>query len=215
MAKSMNKTNPDKGIRYLALGDSYTIGEGLTEEGRLPVILAKKLNEHGILVDKPIIIAKTGWTTDELSQAINLARPNGPFDLVSLCIGVNNQYRGRSSQEYAAEFSDLLETAIAFAQNDPGRVFVLSIPDWGYTPFAKDRDKELISKQIDEFNRLKQETCLKFSVEFIDITGFTRQLEQPGTWLASDGLHYSSAMHMKWVDAILESQCIQRLMHHE
>lgn len=211
----MNKTNPDKGIRYLALGDSYTIGEGLTEEGRWPVILAKKLKEYDILVNDPVIIAKTGWTSDELSQAINLARPDGPFDFVSLCIGVNNQYRGRNSGEFAGEFTNLLETSIAFAKNDPARVFVLSIPDWGHTPFAKDRDKELISKQIDEFNQLKRETCLKFSVEFIDITGFTRQLEQPGTWLASDGLHYSSAMHMKWVDAILKSQCIQRLMHHE
>jgi lysophospholipase L1-like esterase len=123
-------------MRFLALGDSYTIGERVAKNERWPVQLAARLRAHGVPITDPEIIAVTGWTTDELDAGIQAAQPQGPYDLVSLLIGVNNQYRGRSPEEYQAQFADLLQQAIGLAGGDPTRVIVLSIPDWGVTPFA-------------------------------------------------------------------------------
>ncbi|HEU0013481.1 MAG TPA: GDSL-type esterase/lipase family protein, partial [Longimicrobium sp.] len=136
-------------MRFLALGDSYTIGEAVAEAERWPVRLAALLRERGMDVADPEIIARTGWTTDELSAAIDERDPQGPYALVSLLIGVNNQYRGRSADEYRGEFAALLRRAIAFAGGDAGRVIVLSIPDWGVTPFAEGRDRAAIAAEID------------------------------------------------------------------
>src|SRR5437763_16852926 len=126
--------------RCLALGDSYTIGESVSAADRWPNQLALQLRKDGIDIAYPEIIAKTGWTTDELSSAIDAAKPHGPYALVTLLIGVNNQYRGRDAEQYRKEFVVLLQRSIAFAGNDPKSVLVVSIPDWGVTPFAHSRD---------------------------------------------------------------------------
>ncbi|MCH8031786.1 MAG: SGNH/GDSL hydrolase family protein, partial [Bacteroidetes bacterium] len=135
-------------LRYLALGDSYTIGEGVAEDERWPVQLATKLRTQGIPLENPEIIAKTGWTTDELAAGIDKAHPRGPYDFVSLLIGVNDQYRGRCLDEYRQQFRDLLQRAIAFSAGDASRVLVVSIPDWSVTPFARGRKSATIAAEI-------------------------------------------------------------------
>ena len=141
-------------LRYLALGDSYTIGEGVEAEGRWPLQLAACLREAGIAIDDPRIIATTGWTTDELAAAMDAAEPLGEWDFVSLLIGVNNQYRGRSVDDYAGEFDRLLHRALALVGGRADRVLVLSIPDWGVTPFAREsgRDLRQIADELDAYN---------------------------------------------------------------
>jgi lysophospholipase L1-like esterase len=193
-------TGPDRDQqqRFLALGDSYTIGEAVSETERWPVVLAKKLN----LAD-PMIIAKTGWTTDELNAAIDVARPGGPFDLVTLLIGVNNQYRGRSAEEYRSEFVALLGRAIAFAGGDAGRVVVVSIPDWGVTPFAADRDRVKIAREIDQFNAINREEAARAGAHYADVTAISRGAATDPALTASDGLHPSAKMYQQWVDVIL------------
>ncbi len=187
-------------IRYLALGDSYTIGEGVAEDGRWPMQLALTLREEGIALDDPVIIATTGWTTDELSAAIDDAEPLGTFGFVSLLIGVNNQYRGRHVAEYRDEFPVLLERAIGFANDQANRVLVLSIPDWGVTPFAiqSGRDRDLIASELDAYNIAAREGCEARGVAFIDITPVSRTLGGEVEMLADDGLHPSAAMYAQW-----------------
>src|SRR5688572_22584734 len=155
---------------YLALGDSYTIGESVPAAGRWPSLLAAKLRARGIAIDAPRIIARTGWTTDELDEAIDEAELSEHYDLVSLLIGVNNQYRGRDLAEYRGQFTDLLDRAIGFAGGDARRVFVLSIPDWGTTPFAEGRDRAKIARELDAFNAAAREIAGKRGVAFVDIT---------------------------------------------
>lgn len=188
---------PDERPRFLALGDSYTIGEAVGERERWPVVLAKKLD----LAD-PIIIARTGWTTDELSAAIDAARPAGPFDLVTLLIGVNNQYRGRSAAEYRREFASLLERAIAFGGGDARRVVVVSIPDWGVTPFAADRDRAAIAGEIDQFNAINREEAARAGARYVDVTTISRRAATDASLNASDGLHPSAEMYRQWVAVI-------------
>jgi lysophospholipase L1-like esterase len=143
--------------RFLALGDSYTIGESVAVADRWPNQLAAQLRKDGVEMADPEIIARTGWTTDELSSAIDAAKPKGPYALVTLLIGVNNQYRGRDAEQYRKEFAALLHRAIAFAGGDPKRVVVVSIPDWGVTPFAANRDRAKIGAEIDHFNAINTE----------------------------------------------------------
>lgn len=188
--------------RYLALGDSYTIGEGVPESQRWPVQLANALRAEGLAFAAPEIIARTGWTTDELDSAITRAQPQGPYDLVTLLIGVNNQYRGRDANEFEGQFSALLDRAIGFAGGSTGKVIVLSIPDWGTTPFASGRDATRIGAEIDRFNSVVKQVCDSRGIVFIDITGATRA--QP-TLTASDGLHPSGEMYRRWVEAVLPS----------
>src|SRR5580704_16030613 len=146
-------------MRYLALGDSYSIGEGVPEAGRWPVQLAVRLRREGIALDDPTIIATTGWTTDELSAAMDATTFAPPYDLVSLLIGVNNQYRGRDASDYRGQFRHLLDRAIALAGMQPARVLVLSIPDWGVTPFAhgSGRDVLKIAQELDVYNAIARE----------------------------------------------------------
>jgi len=188
-------------LRYLALGDSYTIGEGVPEPGRWSVQLAHALRADGIAMADPRIIAQTGWTTDELDAAIDAVHPLAEYDLVSLLIGVNNQYRGRSVEEYRTQFSGLLERAIGFAQWRRERVLVLSIPDWGVTPFAREgaRDAERIGREIDAFNTAAQAICAARGVAFVDITEVSRAHGAEPRMLADDGLHPSSAMYAEWM----------------
>ena len=193
--------SPLSELRYLALGDSYTIGEGVPESGRWPVQLAQALRADGIPLTDPRIIAQTGWTTDELDAAIDAAHPLAEYDLVSLLIGVNNQYRGRSVDEYRAQFAGLLERAIGFAQWRRERVLVLSIPDWGVTPFARQaaRDGERIAVEIDAFNAAAQQVCGARGVAFVDITPLSRAHGAEPVMLAEDGLHPSATMYNEWM----------------
>ncbi|TAA06739.1 SGNH/GDSL hydrolase family protein [Pseudoxanthomonas winnipegensis] len=189
------------GLRYLALGDSYTIGEGVADSERWPVQLARALRDDGLGVDDPQIIATTGWTTDELQAAIDRAAPTPGFDLVTLLIGVNNQYRGRPLDEYLRQFQGLLEHAIALAGGRARRVVVLSIPDWGVTPFAvaSGRDVAQIAAQIDAFNREARLACQRRQVAFVDVTTVSRQQGAEAAMLVDDGLHPSGAMYRLWM----------------
>lgn len=196
---SVNTTAPS--LRFLALGDSYTIGEGMPEADRWPNQLAEALRRTGREVEKPTIIARTGWTTDELSKAIDEADPQGSWDLVSLLIGVNNQYRGRDADEYRQQFVSLLKRAITFAGNKPSKVVVLSIPDWGVTPFAEGRDRADIARKIDQFNAINRDESRKAGVMYVDITPFSRQPDP--TLITGDGLHPSAKQYLEWVRLIM------------
>jgi lysophospholipase L1-like esterase len=187
-------------LRYLALGDSYTIGEGVAEDGRWPLQLARALRDAGIALADPRIIATTGWTTDELSAAIDAAESLGDYDFVSLLVGVNNQYRGRDVDDYRAEFAALLERAIGFAGGDAGRVLVLSIPDWGVTRFgrASGRDTGAIARELDAYNAAARAICAARGVAFIDITAASRTHGADAAMLADDGLHPSALAYADW-----------------
>ena len=184
-------------LSYLALGDSYTIGESVPEAGRWPMQLAAALRERGLALADPRIIATTGWTTDELSAAMDAAEPLGRWDFVSLLIGVNNQYRGRDLANYADQFAALLGRAIALAGDRAGRVLVLSIPDWGGTPFgqASGRDIARIARELDDYNAAARAACQARGVAFVDITAASRA---PGAEVAEDGLHPGAAQYAAW-----------------
>lgn len=180
-------------VTYLALGDSYTIGEGVAERDRWPVQLAAMLG-----IAEPTIIAKTGWTTDELAAAIP-ERP-GTFSLVTLLIGVNNQYRGRDLEEYRTQFTALLARSIEFTGGDPKRVVVLSIPDWGVTPFAKDRDRARVAAEIDRFNAVNREESRRAGARWVDVTDYSRRHPEE---VVDDGLHPSPRAYAAWARAAL------------
>jgi lysophospholipase L1-like esterase len=191
-----------KTISILALGDSYTIGEDVPEKDRWVVQLAEDLKDkNGIAIDKIEIIAKTGWTSGELISAIQERKIQGKWDLVFLLIGVNNQYRGYSLEQYEQEFKKLLLMAIQFA-TDPASVYVLSIPDWGNTPFAKGKDKVKIAGQIDQFNKVNATLATSSGVQYINITPISRITPLPSHLLAKDGLHPSGAMYKLWKDEV-------------
>lgn len=192
-----------KSKTYLALGDSYTIGESVAEAGRWPVQLVEALRNKGYLLGAPRIIARTGWTTDELSRALDNSNLDVPYDYVSLLIGVNNQYRGRPAEEFRAEFSLLLERAISYAGGNTNRVFVLSIPDWGVTPFASGRNPLKIAMEIDAYNAIKKEICEARGIAFFNITDISRQAPAKPSLLAEDTLHPSAEMYALWVEEIL------------
>ena len=187
-------------MKYLALGDSYTIGEGVAEDGRWPVVLARALRAEGVALEDPRIIATTGWTTDELAAAIDAAEPLGEWDFVSLLVGVNNQYRGRSLENYREEFTTLLQRAIDFARGRAERVLVLAIPDWGVTPFgtASGRDVAQIARELDAFNATAAAICAAHGVAFVDIAPVARVRGAEAAMLAEDGLHPSAAMYALW-----------------
>lgn len=185
-------------LRYLALGDSYTIGEGVAAAERWPVQLAAKLGELCIPIGEPEIVARTGWTTDELDRAIDAANPRGTFDLVTLLIGVNNQYRGRDPEEYRAQLISLLGRAVRFSGGHAERVVVLSIPDWGVTPFAKGRDSVKISKEIALFNAIGRDEAARAGARWVDITPISAGARDDSSLLVSDGLHPSGTMYALW-----------------
>jgi len=189
-------------FRYLALGDSYTIGESVAAEDRWPNQLAKLLDAHGIQADLTII-ARTGWTTSELWQGIQASEIQPPYDLVSLLIGVNNQYRGYDINEYRDQFTFLLEKSIEYADGDANRVLVLSIPDWGVTPFASNRDREKIAREIDKFNLLDRELSERAGVHYADVTENSREADNDTTLIAPDGLHPSGKMYALWAEKTL------------
>ncbi|MBL0028294.1 MAG: SGNH/GDSL hydrolase family protein [Rhodanobacteraceae bacterium] len=187
---------------YLALGDSYTIGEGVPASGRWPAQLATRLGWAA-----PTIVAQTGWTTDELALAIDAAGLASVYDRVSLLIGVNNQYRGRTVANYAAEFRVLLDRSVALAGGDAKRAFVVSIPDWGVTAFAArdGRGRTRIGRDIDAFNAAARAVSEARGVRYIDITPTSRDRGGDRDMLADDGLHPSAAMYTRWVDDIVHT----------
>lgn len=194
-------SNKDK--RYLALGDSYTIGQGVPPTDRYPVQTKNWLVANGIKELKdPEIIATTGWTTINLQSAIETQKPAGPFDVVSILIGVNDQYQTRSTAGYRERFTELLKKCIVLANYLPSHVFVLSIPDYSVTPFAKNFDVEQISKQIDEFNAINKQVALSYNVQYLDITPSTRQAANNPGLICADGLHPSGIEYTKWAERL-------------
>ncbi len=191
------------GLTYLALGDSYTIGESVDSALRWPVQLAVRLREEGLPVADPTIVARTGWTTDELAAGMTVAELAPSYDLVSLLIGVNNQYRGRDLEEYRLQLREILGQALYLAGDRRDRVVVLSIPDWGVMPFAAGRDRESIAWEIDAFNRVKREEIQAMGLAYVDVTHISRGAGGDPSLVAGDGLHPSGAQYTLWVEAAL------------
>jgi len=199
-AQKIRITEP---VHFLALGDSYTIGQSVTAGQRWPAQFAAELSNSGYAVDEVKIIAQTGWRTDDLQRAIQQQQPLTGFNLVSLLIGVNNQFQGGSIQTYTQQFDELLRAAISFAGNIPEHVFVLSIPDYAYTPYGK--QNVAISNQIDQFNAVNKSITENYKVRYIDITPISRNgINQPEL-VATDGLHPSGIMYGLWVQEIMKS----------
>ena len=192
-------------LTYLALGDSYTIGESVEIDERWPVQLADSLAKTGIKVEDPKIIARTGWTTNELMQAIEDSNVTTTFDMVSLLIGVNNQYRGYEISQYINEFEALLNTSIHFANDDTSHVFVLSIPDYGVTPFGQTRNPDKIAIELDRYNAIADSISGLYGIPFIEITKASRDAIDDPELVASDQLHPSGKMYRQWVDASYET----------
>ncbi len=196
----MSGAPPARERRFLALGDSYTIGEGVEPHDRWPVRLARLLRDAGIAIGDPIIVARTGWTTDELAAGIDAAPLTlaAPYELVTLLVGVNDQYRGRVAAEYRDRFHALLVRAIEFAGGRSARVIVLSIPDWSVTPFASDRDRARIAREIDAYNVSNHEEALGVGARYVDVTTATRGAAGDLSMIAADGLHPSAAAYAIW-----------------
>jgi lysophospholipase L1-like esterase len=190
-------------VTLLALGDSYTIGEGVTPDQRWPVRLTTLLRTHRIRVTDLKIVAQTGWTTEELSRAITGETLANRYDLVTLLIGVNDQYRGETPDAYRVQFRALLSRAIRLAGLVESRVIVISIPDWGVTPFAASRDASRISAEIDAFNAVNKEEADRVGARYVDVTPVSRRAAQDPSLLASDGLHPSGLMYAAWSRLLL------------
>jgi lysophospholipase L1-like esterase len=190
-------------MRFLALGDSYTIGEGVAADERWPAQLAGRLAAGGVTIEAPRIIATTGWTTADLAHALDTERPSGPFALVALLIGVNNQYQGRPLAEYTREFAALLARAVALAGADARHVIVLSIPDWGVTPFAADRDRAKIASEIDRFNDAARAATRGAGAAWVDVTAASREAGADARFVTGDGLHPSGAAYARWAELAL------------
>jgi len=198
-------TTAPTALRYLALGDSYSIGEGVSAGERWPCVLVARLRRVGVAIDAPQIVAVTGWTTDELAQGMDAAALAPPYDLVTLQIGVNNQYRGRTLEDYRVEFAALLARAMALAGDRPQRVVVVSIPDWGVTRFAREQGRDpaaiaAIAAALDAFNASAREQTSHAGGHFVDITAISRHAPDE---LTRDGLHPSAAQYVRWVEVIL------------
>lgn len=194
-------------LTYLALGDSYTIGEGVEEKYRYPVQLVSALNKSGKNTwSAPQIIAKTGWTVDELDAGINANQTDEQgYDLVTLLIGVNNQYRGRPVADFEKEFEAMLRRAIDFARGQRDHVVVLSIPDWGVTPFAVNRksDQAKVAREIDAYNSAKKAICIKYGIAFVDITEDYRAIGAKAKMVVEDQLHPSGLVYSRWTEKLL------------
>ncbi|WP_338813929.1 GDSL-type esterase/lipase family protein [Bernardetia sp. Wsw4-3y2] len=210
--------NSDLKTTYLALGDSYTIGESVKIRERYPVQLAEKIeflsknneNDKRIYFEEPKIIAKTGWTCEQLLTAIRLGEQKNElkqkYDIVSLLIGVNDQYDKEDSLKYEARFEKLLQKAISLAQKDASKVFVISIPDYGMTDYAKSKkmDEQKIAQEIDYYNKINKQVALKYKVTYFDITPISRKAISDKNLIANDGLHPSAQMYKEWVDLMAD-----------
>jgi lysophospholipase L1-like esterase len=186
---------------YLALGDSYTVGEAVAATDRWPAVLVRRLRQAGVMIDPPQIVAVTGWTTDELAHGMDEASLASAYELVTVQIGVNNQYRGRPVDDYRDQFAALLTRAIALAGDRAGRVVAVSIPDWGVTRFAagQGRQRTVIAAELDAYNAAARDESRRKGAHFVDITDISRS--HPGL-VADDGLHPSAAQYALWVERI-------------
>lgn len=203
-SRPVQPPSPQGKLRFLALGDSYTIGESVPESQRWPVQLAEALRAEGTDVGNVDIVARTGWRTDDLDGAMTRTNPKGPYDLVSLLIGVNNQYQGRSLDQYRKELPALLNRAIGLAGGNPQRVIVLSIPDYGATPFGQGSgDAARIGQEIDKYNAIAGAACSEAHVRYVDITPGSRRAAEDKSLIADDGLHPSGKMYAEWVKLAL------------
>ncbi|MGQ1786191.1 GDSL-type esterase/lipase family protein [Saccharicrinis sp. GN24d3] len=199
--QEIHVSNP---IRFLALGDSYTIGQSVLVSERWPNQLASYLENRGFTIGKLEIIARTGWRTDDLQNNIELQNPSNDYNLVSLLIGVNNQFQGTSFEKYPTEFRQLLNQAIQFCGGKVAGVFVLSIPDYGYTPFGT-YNRATISAQIDMYNQVNRRISEELGVTYIDITTISREAEEKPQYIASDNLHPSGQMYAQWVREVIQN----------
>jgi lysophospholipase L1-like esterase len=205
---SSTLTLPQDTLTYLALGDSYTIAEGLPTKDSWAVQLAGLVRERGVYLQDPLIIARTGWRTDQLMNAVRQAQnsmqitPSG-YDVLTLLIGVNNQYQGGSEDLFRAQFSSLLRMSITMARGKASRVVVLSIPDYSVTPFAASLNTRSIAAAIDRFNAIKREECAKAYVVFVDITPLSREALSHRSLFGSDSLHPSREQYASWANLAL------------
>lgn len=190
-------------FRFLALGDSYTIGERVSVEDRWPNQLAELLKAEDIQTDNTII-ARTGWSVDELWEGIQANPPEGTYDLVTLLIGVNDQYRGYPIEWYRKKFRFMLEKAVLYTGGHPDRVIVLSIPDWGFTPVAAARgDTEPISQEIDAYNVINLEETKAIGAQYVDVTIISRMALDDFELITGDRLHPSGKMYAMWAEKVL------------
>ena len=188
---------------YLALGDSYTVGESVPLHESFPYQTVQLLRKAGYHFHAPEIIAKTGWTSSELAEQLLHTKLNESYDYVSLLIGVNNQYRGLSIDEFKTDLEFLIRKAIHLSGEKPNHVIVISIPDWGVTPFAAKKDGKKISEEIDAFNIICESAANQFKTQFINITEETRKAKKDPTLLAEDHLHYSGKEHLIWAEKVV------------
>ncbi len=198
---------PPTGLRFLALGDSYTIGESIAEAERWPNQLAAGLLVDGGTLASVDIIARTGWTAGDLLAAMAISNPQGTYDLVSVQIGVNNQYRGYALENYRTDYETILAEAVRLAGGRPERVLALSIPDWGVTPFGARSNPAEVAEEIDLFNHVGREVAEAAGVVFIDITPISREAASAPELIAGDGLHPSGAMYARWVALVQPVAC--------
>lgn len=189
--------------RFLALGDSYTIGEGVADHERWPDQLVAMLRSRGVEIGDPHIVARTAWTTDELSDAIDAEGIKGPFDLVTLLIGVNDQYRSRPVESFKPEFQALLRRATKFAGKKTKRVIAVSIPDWSATPYAEGRNRDVISREILLYNSAAEELARAQGIRWMDVTEVSRAMLHDSALVAVDGLHPTGAMYRQWAAVLL------------
>jgi lysophospholipase L1-like esterase len=199
----------EKTYTYLALGDSYTIGEAVLLKDNFPYGTVQLLRTKGYHFSAPEVIAKTGWTTDELDAAMKQYEFLNKYDFVTLLIGVNNQYRGRQLIEYKEQLEELLNKAIALAGGKEKHVIIISIPDYSITPFAKDMETEKITKEIDIFNGVAKALSIQYKTAFVDITEGSKEAEHDAELVAEDGLHPSAKEYKKWAEKVAEYMAVQ------
>lgn len=190
-------------IHYLALGDSYTIGESVEIPMRWPMQLAERLRAEGVQIEEPRIIAKTGWTTGNLLEAMDVQLNNEKFDLISVSIGVNNQYQGKSIEAYEKDLHAIFTRALSHSKKGAAGIFALSIPDYGATPFGAENAEE-IGAELDEFNKVFHKVATAYNIPFYNITPISRRASEDASLIASDNLHPSGKMYKLWVDHIIE-----------
>ncbi|MEP6844703.1 MAG: SGNH/GDSL hydrolase family protein [Panacibacter sp.] len=195
---------------FLALGDSYTIGEAVPLHESFPYQTVQLLRKANLHFHAPEIVAKTGWTTSELAEHILHAKLNEHYDFVTLLIGVNNQYRDLSIDEYPNDFEFLLRKAIHFAGEKKENVIVLSIPDWGVTPFAKKRDSKKIAAEIDAYNKLNKAIAERYKIKYVDITANSRAAKDDASFITTDGLHPSGKAYAEWAKML--TAIIQKIL---